>query len=301
MPCYHPLIAWRSPEKGHLFYVKHRPTIVFNEPYPAAKGFNLPCGRCIGCRLNYSRMWAIRCVHEAKMHKHNSFITLTYNNDYCPEELDIKQFQLFMKRLRKKISVPIRFFQCGEYGEKTQRPHFHSLIFGYDFPDKKILRTRDGISLYTSQELSELWPYGFSTIGELTFQSAAYTARYIMKKQKGDQNIDPVSGVVTPNPISSMSRKPGIGQSFFLKYKSDIYPHDYVHINGHKVKPPRYYDELLKGNTYDDVYPSLEYQALKAKRIEKAELHDTDEALEKLFIQEKVKIAQLDKLVRNLS
>lgn len=296
MTCYHPLLAYRSEGK-----------IVFNKPFAFAKGFNIPCGQCVGCRLNYSRQWAIRLVHENQMHEQSCFITLTFNDEELnkranPGSLNVRDFQLFMKKLRKKHpEKKIRFFHCGEYGEKNNRPHYHALIYNHDFPDRKLFKQRKEIKLYTSKELEELWPYGFSTIGDVTFQSSAYVARYIMKKQKGDNaeqhysDIDPTTGEVTTiqPEYCTMSRKPGIGYEWFKKYKSDVYPKDICIINNHEVKPPRYYDTLLTKEELEEV---------KKQRIKKmAEPYDGyDERLDRLWVQEECKIQALKQLIRNL-
>jgi hypothetical protein len=306
MTCYHPLLAYRSEGK-----------VVFNKPFAFAKGFNLPCGQCIGCRLNYSRQWAIRIMHEAEMHDENCFITLTFDQANLekrsnPLSLDVSEYQRFMKRLRKRFGKNIRFFHCGEYGEKNKRPHYHAIIFGLDFKDKVLFSKRDGIRLYTSEALQELWPYGFSTIGEVTFQSAAYVARYIMKKWKGEGAEDhytrwcPETGEGTPvDPeYCTMSRgnnlpedhpnaTRGIGYSWLQKFKADVYPHDYVVINNHKVKPPRYYDSLLSEE---------ELAELKKKRAEDAPevIDEYNEAMDRLMVSEEIKIKRLELLIRNL-
>jgi hypothetical protein len=295
MTCYHPLLAYKSEGK-----------VVFNKPFAFAKGFNLPCGQCIGCRLNYSRQWAIRIMHEAQMHDANCFITLTFNQAELekrsnPLSLDVSEYQRFMKRLRKKYGKSIRFFHCGEYGDKNKRPHYHAIIFGMDFPDKKLWSERDGNKLYTSESLEKLWPYGFSTIGEVTFQSAAYVARYIMKKHKGDGAEDHYTrwcpetgeGTLVDPEYCTMSRKPGIGYEWFQKYKADVYPHDYVVINGHKVKPPRYYDSLLD---------EQELAQLKAARVEASPETITEygEAMDRLWVSQEIKLKKLELLIRNL-
>lgn len=296
MTCYHPLLAYRSEGK-----------IVFNKPFAFAKGFNLPCGQCVGCRLNYSRQWAIRLIHENQMHENSCFITLTFNQESLnkrdnPDSLQVRDFQLFMKRLRKKHPQKnIRFFHCGEYGEKNNRPHYHALIFNHDFSDRKLFREKNNIKLYTSRELEQLWPYGFSTIGDVTFQSSAYVARYIMKKQKGKNakehytNIDKDTGEVSQiePEYCTMSRKPGIGYEWFNKYKSDVYPKDVCIINNHEVKPPRYYDTLLNEE---------ELKEVKEKR--KKQMDDPfdgyDERLDRLWVQEECKIQSLKRLIRDL-
>uniref|UniRef100_UPI0040482461 rolling circle replication-associated protein n=1 Tax=Shewanella sp. TaxID=50422 RepID=UPI0040482461 len=182
MACFYPIKGWR-PRLGNK--------IVFNPAHGYAdRPVTLPCGQCVGCRLEHSRQWAIRCVHEAQLHQDNCFITLTYNDDYLPENgtLVKRDFQLFMKRLRKKYPHAVRYYQCGEYGSKTHRPHYHACLFGHDFKDKTLWQKgSDGTPLYISSSLQDLWSsdghsIGFSTIGTVTFQSAAYVARYIMKK-----------------------------------------------------------------------------------------------------------------------
>lgn len=295
MTCYHPLLAYKSEGK-----------VVFEKPFAFAKGFNLPCGQCIGCRLNYSRQWAIRIVHEASMHEKNCFITLTFDQANLekrsnPLSLDVSEYQRFMKRLRKRYGNNIRFFHCGEYGDKNKRPHYHAVIFGMDFNDKVLWSNRDGNKLYTSKSLQELWPYGFSTIGDVTFQSAAYVARYIMKKHKGEGAEDhytrwcPLTGEGTPvePEYCTMSRKPGIGHDWLMKFKADVYPHDYVLINGYKVRPPRYYDSLLSEE---------ELEQLKQKRIEASPetINEYGEAMDRLWVSEEIKLKKLELLIRNL-
>lgn len=295
MTCYHPLLAYKSEGK-----------VVFNKPFAFAKGFNLPCGQCIGCRLNYSRQWAIRIVHEAQMHEKNCFITLTFDQAHLesrtnPLSLDVTEFQRFMKRLRKRYGKNIRFFHCGEYGDKNKRPHYHAIIFGMDFEDKSLWSNRDGNKLYTSEQLQKLWRYGFSTIGDVTFQSAAYVARYIMKKHKGEGAEDhytrwcPLTGegtTVEPE-YCTMSRRPGIGYDWLQEFKADVYPNDYIVINEHKVKPPRYYDSLLTEE---------ELKEVKAKRIEDSPETITEygESMDRLWVSEEIKLKKLELLIRNL-
>ena len=245
-------------------------------------------------------------MHESEMHEENCFITLTFDQANLetrsnPQSLDVKEYQRFMKRLRKRYGKNIRFFHCGEYGDENKRPHYHAIIFGFDFKDKKSWSNRDGNKLYISEALKELWPYGFSTIGEVTFQSAAYVARYIMKKHKGEGAEDhytrwcPITGEGIPvDPeYCTMSRMPGIGRTWLEKYKADVYPHDYVVINNHKVKPPRYYDSLLSEE---------ELAEIKAKRIKetKETITEYGEAMDRLWVSEEIKIKRLEQLIRNL-
>ena len=152
MTCFHPLQAYKLGNKPN-----GKASIVFKYPIGVdlVEELKVPCGRCIGCRLERSRQWAIRCLHESKSHEDNCFITLTYDDEHLPRDrsLDVKVFQDFIKRMRKKVGK-FRYFHCGEYGEKEFRPHFHACIFGYDFPDKKFLkRTKTGSNLYRSDSL----------------------------------------------------------------------------------------------------------------------------------------------------
>lgn len=189
MPCYHPIDAWRpdsySGDKKLIF--KYDVQRCGGRLTPDIK---VPCGRCVGCRLERSRQWAMRCMHEAKMHKQNCFITLTYNEENRPynDDLNYQDFQLFMKRLRERFQgTTIKFYMCGEYGPKLGRPHFHACLFGIDFPDRKLWKVTDSKSkLYRSEILEKLWTKGFSSVGDVNFESAAYVARYIMKKVTGE-------------------------------------------------------------------------------------------------------------------
>lgn len=247
MACYHPLRAYRT-DAGE---------IVFAERGSISQYLTLPCGQCVGCRLERSKQWATRCLHEASLHQENAFITLTYSPENVPADrsLSYRPFQLFMKRLRKAFKPrSVRFYMCGEYGENFERPHFHACLFGIDFPDKVPWKSTDsGCRLFRSSLLESLWPFGFSSVGDVTFESAAYVARYIMKKINGDsadehyRYVDPESGQISQRlaEFTQMSLKPGIGAGWFEKWSGDVYPHDYVIVRGRKVRPPRYYDRLL--------------------------------------------------------
>lgn len=257
----------------------------------------LPCGQCIGCRLERSRQWAVRCIHEASLHEENCFITLTFSNEWLDSSNSLvkSDFQKFMKRLRKKFDVPIRYFHCGEYGEKLKRPHHHACLFGFDFHDKQLWSMKNGVKLYRSAALEKLWPYGFATIGQVTFESAAYVARYIMKKQTG-KGAEEYYKDKTP-PYTTMSRRPGIAHDWYAKYKDDVYPDDEIVIRDKlKVRPPRYYDSL-----YDLEAPE-DFKAIKKKRIQKMNDPEVirENSLSRLVVKEKCKKSQLKELKRTL-
>lgn len=266
---------------------------------------SIPCGQCIGCRLEKSRQWAMRCVHEAQLHEAKCFITLTYDNHHLPRggTLIKKHFQDFMKRLRKRFNGNIRYFHCGEYGEASKRPHYHALIFGTDFPDKKFhTRNAQGDTLYTSELLAALWGHGFCSIGQFTFETAAYCARYIMKKVTGPtapkhyrvcdletgETIEKIPEYVT------MSLKPAIGALWFDKFHSDIYPDDFCVMRGKKLPVPRYYD-LRLGRMNEPLLKNL-----KIRRVVNGKKNSANTTQEKLLVRHEVKLAQIKSLKRTL-
>lgn len=180
MPCYRPIKGFKGVSGG----ISWTPRTSYRDV-----PMEVPCGQCIGCRLERSRQWAVRIMHECSLYESNLFLTLTYSDEHLPHRgvLVKRHFQLFMKRLRKHFANRlIRFYHCGEYGSLTQRPHYHAILFNVDFPDR-VLHSKNGRgeSLYESATLAKLWPYGQATYGEVTFESAAYCARYCVKKVTG--------------------------------------------------------------------------------------------------------------------
>jgi len=281
-------------------------TIVFNPRDGwVDRPLTIPCGQCVGCRLERSRQWAVRCVHEASLHEDNCFITLTYNNESLPEDgsLNKKHFQDFMKRLRKKFkNKKIRYYHCGEYGDKNFRPHYHAIIFGLEFDDQKLFTVTNGEKLYTSEILEKLWPFGFSTIGTVTFESAAYVARYVMKKVNGKnaknhyERIDSNTGEIynlVPE-YNTMSRRPGIASKWFDKYKDDVYPSDNIHLREKTFRPPKFYDKM-----YEHLMPD-EMEKIKKQRMINMQKHADDNTADRLAVKEQVKNAQLNKLIRSI-
>jgi len=198
-------------------------------------------------------------MHEAQLHERNSYITLTYHDDNAPPGMSLRHrdWQLFAKKLRKEVG-PFKFYMCGEYGEQFSRPHFHACLFGIDFDDKVPLRQLASTSkLFHSATLERLWKHGFASVGAVTFQSAAYVARYVMKKVTGDKAtphytyIDADGEIHDRKPeYNQMSRGGrngrGLAAEWFDKYHKDVYPADHVITNRQEAKPPRYYDNLLK-------------------------------------------------------
>lgn len=310
MPCYRPLdayiIAGRT-ENG-------KQIISFKKENNWMEHIKLPCGQCIGCKLLKSVNWAIRCEHEMSLHDNNCFITLTYDDSHIPSDYSLNHwhFQKFIKRFRKEIKpTKIRYFMCGEYGDETWRPHYHAIIFGYDFPDKVRVQSKEVENPYfISPLLSKLWKNGNHMIANASFETAAYVARYCTKKITGDQadehykreiiDFNDATGEVysflqtTLEPeYATMSRRPGIGKDWFHKYSTDCYPSNYLISKGHKVPIPRYYDKLLERE--DEV----KYLQIKASRKLKASMEILENLPDRLQARELCKTKQAETLSRS--
>ena len=247
-------------------HIKHLP----GGDYLATR-LELPCGHCLGCRLDYSRQWAQRCMLEAKQWNENIFLTLTYDDDHLrsasliPEDLT-----KFMKDLRRQWKYHynidnIRFYACGEYGELYSRPHFHLILFNCPVPDKKFFSAVGGTRLWTSEHISRVWDKGFITIGDVTYESAAYVARYVLKKRYGTDADDYYKALGVVPEFVRMSRRPGIAREWFEQNKDKIYVNDELFLSdgkGHvrKLKPCRYFDKI-----YDNYDPE-QLRAIKEQR-----------------------------------
>lgn len=234
-------------------------------------------------------------MHEASMHDENCFVTQTYAPEHLPPygSLRKRDFQLFMKRLRKEIAPrKVRYFHAGEYGDDSLRPHYHTLFFGWSFPDKFFWSLRNGHVVFRSAVLERLWPYGHSEIGSVTSQSAAYVAQYCQKKLNGveaDQlykRLDPESGeLVEVEPeYGTMSRRPGIGSTWYEKYSKEVSVNDSVVANGKEMRPPKYYDALAEMRDPEFV--------AEVKRRRKAQLDEAEQSPHRLTSRERVAYAK---------
>lgn len=244
-------------------------------------------------------------MHEASLHESNCFITLTYSDEHLPSNysVDVTHFQKFMKRLRKRFGSGVRYYHCGEYGAVNLRPHYHACLFNFDFPDKSFWRMRDGNRVYLSQALSELWPFGMHEIGDVTFESAAYCARYVTKKITGDSASDHYSVVDLETgevfdqlpEYCTMSRRPAIGKGWVEKYGfKEIYPDDFIVIRGSRVRVPRYYDQQL------EIADPNWLSKIKGKRIIAARAHADNNTPERLHVRERVQLARAKLLTRKM-
>jgi hypothetical protein len=310
MACYYPIPAYRSKENG---------SISFGISATHTDRLELPCGSCCGCRLEKARIWAMRCAHEASLYDNNMFLTLTYDDEHLPDHgsLRKKDLQDFWKRLRKRFCVyytdengdrkcknPIRYYACGEYGDESERPHYHAICFNLWMDDAEFWKlTPSGNKLYISDTLSEIWGHGFVVIGHVSFESAGYVARYVMKKrtkpnardeavrEKQQEIYDEAyrrvyihddgthEVVYLDEEFAVMSRRPGIGREWYDLWKDDTYPSDSVVLRGKEMKPPRYYDELIR------IEDEELYDQLKRDRLEEAWKHYDDNTTARLDVK----------------
>jgi len=242
----------------------------------------VPCGKCLSCKLHKAREWAVRCWHESQMHEHSAYVTFTYAPEHLPAygQLRHKDFQLFMKRLRKKYpDKGITYFMCGEYGDGTHRPHYHALLFGYYPPDAAYHRTENGNRFYKSQELDALWQCGFTDTSSVSYKSSGYIARYTLKKQLPSEDLQDRYTYV--DAFDNLQTKPfeyirmstgrdfgqGIGGKWIEKYWQHTLENDYVlDPDGNKLPVPKYYLDILKTNVCADTA-----EKNRLARVEKAQ------------------------------
>lgn len=285
MPCFHPLPGWYAKK---LNPETQKRSIVFkggegSKFLPAT----VPCGTCIGCKLERSRQWALRCMHETKLHEDSCFVTLTYEDS--PGTLVPSHYPEFMKRLRWHYGNGIRFFQCGEYGESFERPHHHALLWGVRFEDEARYVGLDESSGRVSKRLEEIWGHGRCFIGDVTFESAAYIARYTLKKVVGPGAPAWYQG--RHPEFLTMSRRPGIGAAFLDKYGAEIYKDDSCIVRGAECKPPRYYDDRKA-----KLHPSV-IERVKGRRRAAGRAF-VDNSGSRLVVREKVKLGAVNLLRR---
>lgn len=314
MACFYPMVAHHTPGDYTIRGKKAYKIMRFGNPDRLGPNDILvPCGKCVGCRLEYSRQWANRCMLELQYHDSAYFVTLTYDDYHVPRSyyadpetgeaqasltLDKRDWQLFMKRLRKAHpDDKIRFFMCGEYGPNTFRPHYHAIIFGLHLDDLVPWSKSDqGYQYYRSQSLERAWsvkttfdgldgetcatplaPIGYALVGEVTWETCAYTARYIMKKLNGpeaqfysDFNLQP--------PFVLMSRKPGIARQYYDEHP-DMYDYDYINLKtdkgGRKIRPPRYFDNLFDQDNPERLAEIKEIRAKQAQAAQAYKLSQT--------------------------
>lgn len=323
MPCYHPVTAWFSTTVNPT----GKRSLVFDEQKPhLLQDLKIPCNNCIGCWSRRSREWGTRILHESEMYEDNLFLTLTYDDENLPPygALEKRDFQLFMKRLRQEFPQKIRYYYCGEYGDQFARPHFHACIFNLHFDDQYFWKlTKTGSKLYRSPTLEKLWTHGFSSIGQLTYQTACYVGGYVLKKQNQIKKPHPVAhdkytgeipqvdkwsqikdvygdviceikskqDMLLPPEYGDMSRGYGLGKEWIKKHHKDVYSEDFVLVNERKYRPPKYYDRW-----YALEFPEQWEQIVKKRKERAIDNLVTDEDL---LVKEEIAKARFKTLKRS--
>ena len=336
MPCYHPLKAFKvRPEtrdqSAKYVIASHKLEHVNYKGQSYYESIDIPCGKCIGCRLEYSKQWANRIMLESKTSNNIWGINLTYNNDNIPikHPIDLetgevitsiecptlkeKDVQDFLKRLRMNMfrkygTKSIRYAYAGEYGEQRQRPHYHLIVFNCPIKDlKEVRKSKKNFPMYESEEISKTWGKGLVTINEVSWDYSAYVARYIMKKQKGQGSKEYYDSIGREKEYFRTSRRPGLGKEYYNLNKDKIYDTDEIFLGKRdkvlKLKPAKYYDKLF------DVEDHERMQEIKENRRKSAEdkikiikniLNNEITYEEYLEIQERTKQEQVKSLRRNM-
>ena len=237
---------------------------------PSFRSELVPCGRCISCRLSKAHDWSVRGMLELYCHDKASFITLTYDDAHLPKNLSVskKVFSDFVKRLRERLrekGLFIRVLGSGEYGDRSARPHYHAIVYGFDFPDREPLYRVKGSQYYTSPLLSELWEFGNHIIGEANKTTISYCAKYVLKKVTGDKAKD-YYGDRQPE-FAYYPKNPALGREFFEKYTSDFYPKNFITIDGKKTPIPRYFYKRLEQD-FPELFNDVSYSNLLRRQKE---------------------------------
>lgn len=306
MTCFTPLEGYAALGGG----------LTFKKSASNGNKLSVPCGQCIGCRLRKAQEWGARCTHEASQHDENIFITLTYDDEHLPGDLGLHHihFQKFIRSLRKRTKLKIRYFMCGEYGDELGRPHYHALLFGYRPADEKFYKKDNlGNKLFTSDFLEKVWGKGFCPYGQVTVQSAAYVARYTTKKINGkqaesvnDQGMKYYERLSTDGEIipiqpeyAKMSLNPGIGKKWYDQFKAEVVQDEIMFRNEttgvcKSVPTPNYYLKLLQKED------PTSYQKIKDARLQSLKNTSMNNTPERLAVREKCQQAKNRQLKRQL-
>lgn len=302
MPCFQPLTAYRfhgsdsslkfPSGKARLFFGKSAAALMLQ--YGGVhEVITLPCSKCVGCLVRKVSDWSLRCVFEAQHWERSSFLTLTYRTSELPANFSLlkSDHQKFFKRLRQALSRDygvgaVKYYMCGEYGERKGRPHYHVVLFGWDFPDKVPVANNPGARdpLFTSPFLERVWGHGEVRIGDVTSESTAYVARYTLKKLRGKVGAAFYEARDQVPPYTACSQ--GVGRRHFERFRSDYYPCDSA-VDPSTLRPravPRYFDKLLEAvdaEAFAVVKEARALRFLKANRADQtpARLRDREECL----------------------
>lgn len=233
-------------------------------------------------------------MHELQAYPASLFLTLTYDNEHLPLDRGLRpeDYTLFMKRLRKGVEQRIKYFQCGEYGELTQRPHHHAIIFGYWPEDARRVPGRSEHPFFSSRSLDECWGQGATRFGVATFETAAYVARYVTKK---------VTGALAPAHYNGrhpeyMTCSRGIGERWLERYDVQTYKDDFIIANGKRQPVPRYYDKKFSERS-PRKFRKVQLDRIAAGNTAKQRWNRTED---RLRVREEVARAQLEIKRRDL-
>lgn len=339
MPCYHPRAAFL---RVRQLYPDRRKNLLWGEYLPPEENplfwepVKIPCGECIGCRLDNSRQWADRSLMELESHDSAYFVTLTYDDVHVPVSYfpdpetgeafpsltlrrdDVKNF---IKRLRKRCGQKIRVFGCGEYGDTTLRPHYHLICFGLKLDDLVVTgKSPIGIPYYTSQLIQDTWsiwhqpekgqirgwfePIGFVSVGEVTWESCAYVARYVNKKVDHDMAAFYETYNVEPE-FRISPRRSGLGREYYETHKEQMREYSYFNIStedgGRKIMPPKYFMDLFEKDYPEDHAKLKEKRKHIAAERDRIKASQTDLSdVERLCVAEETKLAQISALKRDM-
>lgn len=341
MPCYHPLIRieelgkWATAEDGHKY---HPARVISQETLNDLelsdnmqksayhKTQIIPCGKCIGCRLDYSREWANRGYLEAKQWKQNYFVTITYDENHLPQPDEIetkdgftytdngewngclvkKDLTQFIKNVRQIMKRDhnqdnIRFMACGEYGEQGARPHYHIIFFNLNLPLEDLFEPKiiNKEMYYRSHIIERAWNKGISNVSEASWNNIAYTARYITKKINGPESEDLYAENGKIKEFFRVSRMPGIGEQYYRDHWKEIYDKDEIIVKNKAgivaSRPPKYYDKI-----FEKEHPE-EWKKIKAKREHMAKMNNkVKDQQSSLFRQEQNEVNERSKEEQHL-
>lgn len=295
MACFYPISVEHVTTRSGRSFISFHPlndTELKVKSVVRTKSIQIPCNKCLGCRLEHARMWSVRCMHEAKYHKDSCFITLTYDNEHLPKGGSLVKDDLlvFIKSIRNHYGSGIRYFACGEYGSKKSRPHYHILLFGLTFGDAVRYSKGRKNPVYTSATLGKFWTKGLSVFGRVTHESSAYVARYTAKKSNSLADYNGKE----PEYIT-MSRRGGIGYRWIADNFKDVYAIDKIIIDTKiKCKPPRFYDKFLQ-KVDAGLYEEVKERRLLSLNLDSPELID-----ERLRVREKIQFRRFCRLTREL-
>lgn len=285
MGCYKPLIRFYVPDNpeasGHIYTLRRfaierakNPKLTYEDLIYRKDVMLIPCGQCIGCKIQKRQDWATRIEMEAKTWPKESvwFVTLTYDNEHIPgvnhetgevvrgamylrrkkePELAVNQtlwyedIQNFLKRLRKAYSGQLRYFVAGEYGEKTGRPHYHMILFGYQPEKLKPYSKVKPDEYMVDSRITRCWGLGIHNLINPTQGGYSYVAGYVTKKFD-DETLEHIKNGLRP-PFAQMSRDPGLGYKYYQEHKDEIWKKGYIQLdNGKRASIPRYFQEMQR-------------------------------------------------------